>query len=235
MSAPRKFDAETRARAVQERQREAALDEAARDLAAARRQLDDAVEHARSKGRHYAGRIKDAIDDDVKDSWWDNVKDWVDRNAGWIKAVTTALSIVATALAVLVLFIPGWNLLAIGLLVGVVVGLSQGLLAASGNGSWADVGLTVFSLATLGLGRLGKPGSRQRPCQLPTWGLGRCAARRRRGGAGRGRVGPAGPGRCAAPGHRSNHPAKLADTASGVVEAFEGLDEEFAAALRGQQ
>ncbi|MCA1676442.1 MAG: hypothetical protein LC799_31145, partial [Actinobacteria bacterium] len=49
-------------------------------------------------------------------------------------------------------FIPGWNLLAIGLLV--VVGLSQGLLAASGNGSWADVGLTVFSLATLGLGRL---------------------------------------------------------------------------------
>ncbi|MGI9001327.1 MAG: hypothetical protein ACR2GH_06630 [Pseudonocardia sp.] len=29
--------------------------------------------------------------------------------------------------------------------------------------------------------------------------------------------------------------AKLADTATGVAEAFESLDEEFAAALRGQQ
>ena len=150
MSAPRKFDAETRARAVQERQREAALDEAARDLAAARRQLDDAVEHARSKGRHYAGRINDAIEDDVKDSWWDNVKDRVDRHADAIKLVTKVLSYVVTALAIVALFIPGLNI-AVLVLTGILLA-GQTLLAASGNGSWVDVALTVFALATFGLG-----------------------------------------------------------------------------------
>lgn len=154
-AAPRPGDPPpTPAEQAQERRRQSALDDAATDLAAARRHLDDAIEHAQNKGRHYAGRIKDAIDDDVKDSWWDHVKGWVDRNAGWIKKVADVLSMVATALAVVALFIPGVNILmviAAGLTVAALAGHT--LLAASGDGSWADVGLDIFALATFGLGK----------------------------------------------------------------------------------
>ncbi len=159
-----------------ERRRQTALNEATRDLAAARRQLDDAVDHAKSKGRHYAGRIKDAIDDDAKDSWGDNAKGWVDRNAGWIKKVTDVLSWVATGLAVLALFIPGLNILAIlaiGLTVAVLAGHTA--LAASGNGSWADVGLDLFALATFGLGKIATSGLRT--AQVATRAAGTRAAR----------------------------------------------------------
>jgi hypothetical protein len=138
-----------------DRRRDAAVSGATEQLRAARSQLDAAVEHARRKGSEFAGRIRDAVDDDVKDSWWDNRKDWVDRNAGWISAATDILSYVATGLAVLSLFIPGVNiiaLLAIGLTAVVLVGHTT--LAASGNGSWFDVGLDVFALATFGLGRV---------------------------------------------------------------------------------
>ncbi|MGH3866438.1 MAG: hypothetical protein ACRDQ4_09940 [Pseudonocardiaceae bacterium] len=139
---------------ARERRRRAALDDATQDLAAARRQLNDALEHATSEGRRYAGRINDAIDDDVADSWWDSVKDWVHRNAGWIKTVTDILSWVATGLAVVALFIPGVNIIAIlalGLTFTALAGHTA--LALSGDGSWADVALDVFALATLGVGK----------------------------------------------------------------------------------
>ena len=165
----------TPAEQARERRREATLDEAARDLAAARRQLDDAVEHAQSKGRHYAGRIKDAIEDDVKDSWWDNVKDWVDRHADLIKLVTKVLSYVVTALAIVALFIPGVNILVAVLVLGGFLLAGQTLLAASGNGSWVDVGLTVFALATFGLGPLAAAGLRG--AQVATRAVGAQAAR----------------------------------------------------------
>lgn len=135
-----------------DRRRQTALDEASRDLAAARGQLEDAIEHARIHGRRRADRIREAIDDDVADSPWDNIKDWYDANAGWIKTVTKVLSYVAAALAVVALFIPGLNLIVIGLALTVLA--SQTLLAASGNGSWADVALSVFALATVGVGAL---------------------------------------------------------------------------------
>lgn len=158
---------------ARQRRREAALDAAARDLAAARRQLDDAVEHAQRTGRHYAERIKDAIDDDVKDSWWDNRKDWVDRHAEVIKFATKILGYVVTALAVVALFIPGLNIAV--LVLGGLLLLGQTLLAASGNGSWADVALSVFALATLGLGKLASAGLKS--AQVATRAAGAQAAR----------------------------------------------------------
>jgi len=42
-------------------------------------------------GRHYAGRINDAIDDDVKDSRWDTIKNWIHHNAGRITTVAEVL------------------------------------------------------------------------------------------------------------------------------------------------
>lgn len=158
---------------ARERRRKDALDAAADDLAAARRQLDDAVQHAQGRGRHYAEQIKDAIDDDVKDSWWDNVKDWVDRHADVIKLVTKVLSYVVTALAVVALFIPGLNV-AVLVLMGILLA-GQTLLAASGNGSWIDVGLTVFALATFGLGAAASAGLKG--AQVATRAAGAQAAR----------------------------------------------------------
>lgn len=110
------------------------------------------VEHAHSKGRHYAGRINDAIEDDVKDGWWDNVKDWVDRHADSIKLVTKVLSYVVTALAIVALFIPGVNILVAVLVLGGFLLAGQTLLAASGNGSWVDVGPDHFRPGHLRLG-----------------------------------------------------------------------------------
>ncbi|MGH3874370.1 MAG: hypothetical protein ACRDSR_23195 [Pseudonocardiaceae bacterium] len=136
-----------------ERRRRAALDEATQELAAAQRQLDHAVEHARNTGRRHAQRIDDAIHDDVEDSWWDNVKDWVHRNAGWIKTVADILSVVATALAFVALIIPGVNIIA-GLAIGLTLLALAGhtALAVSGDGSWTEVALDVFALATFGVG-----------------------------------------------------------------------------------
>lgn len=138
---------------ARERRRRTTLDEATQELAAARRQLDHAVEHAQSTGRWHAQRIDDAIHDDVQDSWWDNMKDWVHRNAGWIKAVADILSVVATGLAFVALLIPGVNIIA-GLAIGLtfLAAIGHTTLTASGDGSWAEVALDIFALATFGVG-----------------------------------------------------------------------------------
>lgn len=145
----------TPAEEAAERTRQQALSGASEELRQAREQLGNAMEHAQSRGSHWAGKIEDSIEDEVEDSWWDNVKDFVDRNAGWIKVVTDILSYVATGLAVLAIFIPGVNLIvwgAIGLTALVLA--SHTLLASTGNGSWADVALDVFALATFGAGKI---------------------------------------------------------------------------------
>jgi hypothetical protein len=136
------------------RARQAALLDAEALLQQARRRLDEVMTEAHRRGKYYADLIDDATDDDLKDGRWDNFKDWVDRNKGWIKATVKALSYVATAVAVVAIFVPGVNLLAltaIGLTALVTAGHS--VLAASGNGSWFDVGLDLFALATFGAGR----------------------------------------------------------------------------------
>ncbi len=67
--------------------------------------------------------------------------------------MTTGLGWVATAAAIAAIFVPGVNVLvwtAVGLTVA--SGLSHTMLAATGNGSWVDVGLDVFALVTFGMG-----------------------------------------------------------------------------------
>lgn len=102
-----------------------------------------------------AQRIRSGSDDSVKDGWWDNVKDWVHRNSGWIATVTKVLGCVGAALVVVSLFIPGLNVVtAVALAVSAGALAGHTALAASGDGSWTDVGLDAVALATLGLGRL---------------------------------------------------------------------------------
>lgn len=138
-----------------------AVDDADCMLRQARDQLQNAVDDARRRGREIGDLIDDATDDDVKDGRWDRFKHWVDRNRGWIKQAVKGLGYLATAVAVVAIFIPGVNLIAaaaIGLTFLVAAGHS--VLAASGNGSWFDVGLDVFALVTFGAGRFLSAGIR---------------------------------------------------------------------------
>ncbi|WP_367044186.1 putative T7SS-secreted protein [Streptomyces sp. Je 1-332] len=121
-------------------------EQAKKDLKKAKQDYDDAADH-------HAGLIEKAIDDDaLTDSWWDNVKDWVDKNAGWLKVVIEIASYVATALAIAAIFVSGIGI-GIVLAAGIAVLVARVGMAAAGQGSWADVALDVFALATMGLGR----------------------------------------------------------------------------------
>jgi len=126
----------------------------------AQQQLDDAkalLNRATSlrdtQASHYAGLIRSACDDGVKDSWWDSFKDWVSQYAGLIKDICEALEIAATILAVLALIFSGvgWIVL-LGLALTAVALVGRTMLAATGNGSWADVIVDAIALITFGVG-----------------------------------------------------------------------------------
>lgn len=122
-------------------------------LNAAKALLTRAVNFRDQQASHYAGVINSAIDDGVKDSWWDKFKDWVDRNSGWLKALASVLGDIVAVLAVICLFIPGVDLLIIAAIaLTAVLLVIHTMLAATGNGSWFDVALDVIGIATLGVG-----------------------------------------------------------------------------------
>jgi hypothetical protein len=68
------------------------------------------------------------------------------------------------AACVIALLVPGLNVLAAGILMGVAVAATStslilhSALALSGSGSWVDVGMDAFALATFGAGRFLGPG-----------------------------------------------------------------------------
>jgi hypothetical protein len=124
-------------------------------LDAATALLNRATSLRDSSASYHAGLIGKAIDDAVKDSWWDQFKEWVDHYAWLIKDICTVLEIAAAVLAVLALIFTGvgWILLlGIGLTALALIGRS--LLAATGNGSWFDVSLDAFALLTFGAGEV---------------------------------------------------------------------------------
>jgi hypothetical protein len=80
----------------------------------------------------------------------DDVQQWMEDNDSWIDTVVTVAGFVGMALAVVALFIPGINVLALGLMVGVMaVTTAQ---AVVGTGTWSDVAFAALSLATFGTG-----------------------------------------------------------------------------------
>jgi hypothetical protein len=132
-----------------------ALNLADSDMAAARRQLDDAVSHRNAKGRETAGKIEHAIDDGVTDSWWDQFRSFVDHYAGVLKDVCTALEVIATILAIVALFIPGLDILVLAAIAATALALAgRTVLAAIGNGSWVSVAMDAVALLTFGAGRV---------------------------------------------------------------------------------
>ncbi|MEO3841912.1 MULTISPECIES: putative T7SS-secreted protein [unclassified Streptomyces] len=138
-----------------EKRREKAYGAAEGELEEARRMLGRATSARDRDADTAAGRIKKSIDDDVKDSWWDNVKDFVDKYADIIKIVIDVISWIATAVAIISLFIPGLNVVAFLLIAGLLVVGGRALLAATGNASWMEVLVDAVGLLTMGLGRAG--------------------------------------------------------------------------------
>ncbi|MFG2027442.1 putative T7SS-secreted protein [Streptomyces sp. NPDC048825] len=132
-------------------------------LAPYHKQLNQVISERDSRAQHYAGNIGDDISDVIKDSGWENFKDWVHENADTIKTVVEVLSTVATIIGIIaLLFTPvGWLatlITVVTLSLTALVGVGHTLLALSGDGNWTDVAMDVFALATLGFGSVALKG-----------------------------------------------------------------------------
>jgi len=130
-----------------------AMKQAQGELDAAKALLGRATTLRDNSASYHAGLINRAIDDGVKDSWWDQFKEWIDHYAWLIKDICTVLEIAATVLAVLALIFTGvgWIIL-LGVALTAVALLGRTMLAAVGDGSWMDVGMDAIALVTFGAG-----------------------------------------------------------------------------------
>ncbi|MEU6176405.1 putative T7SS-secreted protein [Streptomyces coeruleorubidus] len=132
-------------------------------LAPYHKQLDQVISDRNSRAQYYAENIDKDISDIIRDSGWEDFKDWVHEHAETIKTVVEILSWAATIIGVIaLLFTPvGWlaTLITVTTLsLTALVGVGHTLLALSGDGSWADVAMDVFALATLGFGSVAMKG-----------------------------------------------------------------------------
>lgn len=125
------------------------LKRAKEDLADARRRLNTAEGDYQERATHYAGKIRSSIDDDMKDSWWNDFKGWV-ADADWLGEIADWASWAATAVGVVAMFFPAVGIIALALTV--VVAAIHITQAVTGNGSWFDV---VMDLGALKLARTG--------------------------------------------------------------------------------
>lgn len=151
LGSPPPTDAEKDAEDV----RSGKVDGASDDLDQAKTDFDSAMSTYDDKADSVANAIKDASDDDMKDSRWDKFKGWVDANAGWLKTLADVISVIVTIVAIVALFCTpvGWVMLAVAALA--VLGLAiRAALAASGNGSWTDFAIDLVGVLTLGTGRI---------------------------------------------------------------------------------
>lgn len=156
----------TDAQRAAQRRRAAAHDAAQGRLAAARRRLDDAVCALDVAAARAASDVRGGASH-YRDRFWDDVKGAVRSVSGVIKAIVDVLNVVVLVIAAIALVaafvftLPASLLvLAAWLTVAMLAGHLLLVLSDSGQASWLDVGLDLFSLATFGLGRVLTPGLR---------------------------------------------------------------------------
>ncbi|MFD4546083.1 putative T7SS-secreted protein [Streptomyces sp. NPDC058466] len=120
------------------------------NLETARTKLNSAVTFYLERADHYAGKIRSSIDDDMEDSWWNDLKAWV-GDADWLGKVAEWLSNVTTLLTFAAVFFPALGVVA-GILTGIVFAIHL-LMAVTGNGSWFDVitDIAAFKMAKNGV------------------------------------------------------------------------------------
>jgi hypothetical protein len=131
-------------------------DDAQGRVDAERRRVEGCHDTWNDAGNRRAGQIKDIIDhDDVKDSFWDNLSGVLSAIAN----IAGAIAAIAGVAALLVGWIPVIGQALAGILgtvalIATAVSLVLHLaLLIGGKGSWGDVLLDAFSLATFGVGR----------------------------------------------------------------------------------
>jgi hypothetical protein len=123
----------------------------------AQRLIGQATSNRDTAGATAAAKISSASHDSLADSWWDQFKQMISSIANNLKTVATVIGYIATACAILAVILTGPLGLVFLLLAGGLLLTELGvhtILAATGNGSWVDVGLDVFALATLGYGSI---------------------------------------------------------------------------------
>jgi hypothetical protein len=127
--------------------------QAADQLSAARARLDRALTGLDDAGQHAAGVIRQGFGDGLKDSGWDR---FVHGFMKFLKILVKVLTYLAMALAVIALVIPGLGeiILAAGIAIAAVTVVANGILAGTGNGSWADFGVAIAGLLTFGVGKV---------------------------------------------------------------------------------
>lgn len=130
-----------------------AMNAAQQQLQDAQGLLQKATNLRDTQASHYASLINSASNDSLTDSWWDEFSNWVSEHADILKEVAQVLGDIAAVLAFICLFIPGVDLLILAAMaVTAMLLVIHTMLAATGNGSWLDVGLDVLGLVTLGMG-----------------------------------------------------------------------------------
>jgi hypothetical protein len=121
-------------------------------LSAAQAKFQNAIDERDRQASLIAKQINHSLHDGLKDGFWDHVSNWVSQNVKMIKKVVEILSWVATAVAILAICCTGVGVLAAAMVLTGAVLLGHTLLAATGNGSWVDVGIDAFALFTLNAG-----------------------------------------------------------------------------------
>ncbi|MBV9026280.1 MAG: hypothetical protein JO362_21380, partial [Streptomycetaceae bacterium] len=116
--------------------------------------LQALTDHRDERAAFYARKIKSASDDIIKDSAWEHFEDVVGDvlNNKWVKLFFEIASWVVTivGLIALVLTPAGW-IMALVTALTIAIAAKDILAAATGNGSWFDVGMDILSFVGVGL------------------------------------------------------------------------------------
>ena len=156
-----------------------AMQQAQGQLADAQALLNKAIALRDSSGASHANQINNACNDGMRDhhSIWGSVESFFSRQWSWVTSnwsqivgdLCTVLEVLATIAAIaafiLAQFVPGVDVLVDALVLGGMIATGAALsgrvlLAATGHGSWLDVAVDAFALATFGVGRLAGLGAR---------------------------------------------------------------------------
>ncbi|PWI45903.1 hypothetical protein [Streptomyces sp. ICBB 8177] len=109
------------------------------------------------RASHYAGRVKRACKDVIRDSTWESFEDAADAvfDNEWCQKFFELASWVVTVVGVVALFVTpaGW---VVDLALGITFALAaKDVLALSvGEGSWFDIGMDTLGFLTMGTGKV---------------------------------------------------------------------------------
>ncbi|MCZ4122058.1 hypothetical protein [Streptomyces sp. H39-S7] len=146
------------------------LDHARASLVRAQAVFDGAVGDYASDARRLSGAIEEILDDSLEDSYWSWTSNLLERNAAWINEALEIIGWIATVVAIAAVLIacaptaPAWLALAASWALAGAEAATYGTalihttLAATGNGTWADVGLDIVAILTLRMGKAAERG-----------------------------------------------------------------------------